>query len=325
LKLVALTRVKIDGDVIEEFVRHTLQYVDELFIVDNASPDATREILQALQGEGLPLTILEDDHVEVRADLITNYVRDVFARTGADYVLPLDADEFLRVESRAALTAAFETLPPRTHGLVPWITYVPVQQEDRTEPRVLARIRYRLRKEPWQFYKVFVSRSFAEEPGAAFIPGTHDVQLPDRTPLPKSALPGVALSHFPVRSIGQIQSKALLGWSAFLAVGYDLVPGHDAEDGMAAQWRKLYEELRVDPNWSDDTFYRAAANYFGNQAAASPELVYDPLLPVPRHCTPAEPSLLVVAIAFTRHLVRSYAKLKRENQHLSAQLVSPAK
>ncbi|MDQ2664185.1 MAG: glycosyltransferase family 2 protein [Candidatus Eremiobacteraeota bacterium] len=313
MNLVALTRVKIDGDIIEEFVRHTLQYVDELFVVDNVSPDSTHTILLALQDEGLPLTIMEDDYVEARVDLITAYAREIFARTTADYVLPLDADEFVRVESRDALETAFKTLAPSSHATVPWITYVPVQEEDRSEPRVLARIRYRLRRESSQFYKVLLSRSFANTPGAMLIPGSHDVQLPKGTPLPKAPLPGVALGHFPVRSVGQIQSKALLGWSAALAAGYDLVAGHDGDTGMASQWRTLYDRLRRHQDWSDDEFYRAAANYLGDQGAEIPELVYDPMSPVSRRFDVETPSVYEVAIEFIRQLAQTHARLAKQN------------
>ena len=320
MKLVALTRVRIDGDVVEEFVRHTLRFVDEIFIIDNLSPDTTPQILDALKSEGLPVTLLRDDYIEGRRDLVTRYTREIFKRVNPDFVLPLDADEFLKVESRAGLEAALQTVPSGAHALVPWRTYVPVPQEDAAEPRILARLRYRLAEEPWQFYKAFVGRAFIES-DAIFIPGGHEVQFPDGKPMPNALLSGVELAHFPVRSPTQIQSKALLGWTACIAAGYDLVPGHDAEDGMAAQWRKLYEKLRSSADWSSATFYSAVQNYFGEKPATD-EVVYDPLEPVERRYGATSPIVLQTAIELSRQLAQQHAQLQRENEELRAELQS---
>ncbi|MBV9278064.1 MAG: glycosyltransferase family 2 protein, partial [Candidatus Eremiobacteraeota bacterium] len=156
MKIVSLTRVKIDGDVIEEFVRHTARYVDELVIVDNTSPDATRRTILDLQAEGLPITLLEDDFIEMRLDTIESYARQVFARSSPDYLLPLDADEFLRAQSREILEARLTALPSPGYAKVCWVTYVPTKNEDRSEERILARMRYHLGREIWPTEKVFL-------------------------------------------------------------------------------------------------------------------------------------------------------------------------
>jgi len=311
VKLVSLTRVKIDGDVIEEFVRHTARYVDELVIVDNASPDAARQTLLDLQAEGLPITLLEDDFIEMRLDTIETYAREVFARSNPDYLLPLDADEFLRAESREALEAKLTALPSPGYAKVCWVTYVPTKNEDRSEERILARMRYHLAREIWPTEKVFLPRHFGETTDVKLIPGAHGVLVGDGTQFPATMLADVTLAHFPVRSLTQIQSKVLLGWSAALAAGYDLVPGYDDKSGMGIQWRKLYEKLRAGVDWSEDEFYRAAANYFGDAAADIPELIYDPLIPVERRHTPKERPVLSIAVDFARQLARAHAKLTK--------------
>jgi hypothetical protein len=327
MKLVALTRVKIDGDIIEEFVRHTLQYVDELFVVDNLSPDDTREILFALQDEGLPLRVFEDEHVEVLAELTTGYTREAFALTGADYVLLLDADEFLRVPSRAALEAALEALPAGAHGTVPWQTYVPLKDDDEGRGRngkrqagedrsVLRRFPYRLVRENPQHFKVIVSRAFASVAGATITPGSHDVTLPDGTPAQKEQLRGVELAHFPVRSLPQIQTKALLGWSAFVAAGLEF------ETVIARQWRRLYEGLRANPHETERELHRSASMYFGGEPRA--KVVYDPLTPVGLRFSPRPRSVLKIAIEFIHQLTRAYAQLARENKQLKAELEAHA-
>ena len=117
-RLVALTRVKFDGDIIEEYVRHTLRFVDHLYVVDNVSPDATREILAALVAEGLPLTVWHDEIHEGRDGIMTDLAHRVLEHDTADYCAIFDADEFLRVDSRAAFETALARLPVGAHGLV---------------------------------------------------------------------------------------------------------------------------------------------------------------------------------------------------------------
>lgn len=58
-KIVAISMVKNEMDIIESFVRHTLGFADLLIVADHKSTDRTREILESLQAEGLPL-IIED-------------------------------------------------------------------------------------------------------------------------------------------------------------------------------------------------------------------------------------------------------------------------
>ena len=60
MKFTILSIVKNEADIIESFVRHNLQFADELFILDNGSDDHTFLILQKLQEEGLPIHLSQD-------------------------------------------------------------------------------------------------------------------------------------------------------------------------------------------------------------------------------------------------------------------------
>ena len=143
--------------------RHTLRFVDQVVVVDNGSLDAANDVLSELQTEGLPSGSGPATAVPSSADPWTPNARRVFATFETDYLLMLDVDEFVRAPSRPALEEALTVLGG-AHGLVPWTTYLPTPADDAGEPRVLARIRHRLRHEPRPFYKVFVHRSFASTP-----------------------------------------------------------------------------------------------------------------------------------------------------------------
>lgn len=61
MRLVAVSAVKNEADIIEAFVRHTRACVDPRPVFDHDSIDGTREILRARPVEGLPLTLFRDD------------------------------------------------------------------------------------------------------------------------------------------------------------------------------------------------------------------------------------------------------------------------
>jgi hypothetical protein len=306
VKLTALTLVKIDGDVIEEFVRHTLKFVDHLIVVDNASLDLTPVILTALVAEGLPVTIWHDEIVAENPNITTELARKAFAESSTDYLLILDADEFIKVSSRRELESALSALPAGAHASFAWTTYVPTKSDDPREPRTLARLQHRRVFESNPYTKLVISSSFRDQPHATIIYGNHDVEDPAGTAI-VTPLSGVQLAHFPVRSLSQIQCKVLLGWSMFLAMGYD------EEGALAYQWRRLYDRLRLNPVWSADDFWRYAWSYLDEGEQDMPEVVYDPLPHVICRYESEAPDVLRTAIKYTRQLAKAYARLSRSS------------
>lgn len=297
MDLTAVTLVKIDGDIIEEFVRHTLRFVDRVIVADNASLDTTRDILTQLQNEGLPLAVWPLEMIAERTEIATELARRAFAETPSDYILMLDADEFLKAPSRLELEAALTALPAGASALASWTTYVPTPADDLAQPRVLERIRHRRRTEAVPYSKLILPRAFAERPELTVAAGNHFVE---GGAMESVELDSIRIAHFPVRSIGQIQSKALLGWSQYLASGFD------REGEIAYQWRQLYDRLMRDPHWSSDDLLGIAWHYLDDDTA-DPELILDPIPPVACRYPPSIPDLLTAAMAYTRQLAGAYA------------------
>ncbi len=107
MRLVAVSVVKNEADVIEAFARHTAALVDHHLIFDHASTDGTREILFALQQEGLALSLFTDDALLNLQQHRSNHLARLAAlEHAADWIVPLDADEFLEAPARAALETA---------------------------------------------------------------------------------------------------------------------------------------------------------------------------------------------------------------------------
>lgn len=305
MKLHGLARVKNEGDVVEEFVRHNLEYLDALTVVDNASLDGTLSVLQALREEGLPVTILHDSTVpKWQHRIMTQLARQMAAERDWDYLFLLDADEFLKVADRGVLEKSLSALSPGENGLLPLLTYVPTAHDPADEPRLLGRIRHRraVEADP-PFYKVVVSRDFATGGEFTISQGNHAVHDVDGE-APAAVMAEAALAHFPVRSLTQIQGKALLGWGAYLAMGYG-----------AGDWgwhqRRLFDRLESTPTWTVDDLYAIALRY-SDEGTSLDEipLAFDPLVPVQvwRHADVSIQSPMQIAARYVRQLAGALAR-----------------
>jgi hypothetical protein len=118
--------VRNEADIVEAFVRHNLAFVDGIAIFDHRSTDATPAILARLKAEGLPITLLQDSEEGFyQGSRVTTLARECFARTQADFAFVLDADEFIRADSRALIEAALARVPPGHFAVHDWRSYVP--------------------------------------------------------------------------------------------------------------------------------------------------------------------------------------------------------
>ncbi len=294
-------------------MRHNARYLDEITVVDNRSLDGTVSILEALRDEGLPLKILHDDLLPKRQyETMTRVARASLAEPW-DFLFLLDADEFIKVSSREELEASLATLPPRANGLLPWVTYVATAADQHDEPRVLSRIRHRRSTESEQpFSKCVISREFAEAGGLRIEQGNHIVH--NALGSAAAVVPAVALAHFPVRSVAQLQAKVLLGWGAYLATA-----DRDAEWGW--HQRRLFERLEAGQQWTPDDLHEIGMRYVDHDPSVdTPPLVFDPLPPldVRRYGAGAGIEPLQVAARFIRQLAGAYAE-----REISAERLPP--
>jgi Glycosyl transferase family 2 len=278
MRLFGVMMVRNEADVIEASVRHNLSVLDSLVIIDHGSIDATAEILGKLQDEGLPLRVVPDPNPGFfQAERITTIAREILACERADFVFAMDADEFIKVESRENLDRALADLPGDAHAVAHWLTYVPESFNGGAGPFGPAYLRRRLKSERHGNYKSIIGRSFVQRKTQYVISGNHfvDDHATPRPP-PQIRLPQhvVALAHCPVRSRAQLESKIIIGYLAHLAT-------QPAIDGQASHWRDLYEELRAGSHLSDERLRAIACNYGlprdNWQAVADIELVDDPV------------------------------------------------
>jgi Glycosyl transferase family 2 len=315
MNLQGVSIMRNEAGIVEAFVRHNLTRLDGLLIVDHCSTDDTRRIILALAREGLPVRMLANTQPGfAQMEMTTIAVRNAFATTAADFVLPLDADEFIKAPSRAAMEHALAAVPPRTHPLMDWLTYIPDFDLPYTTAVDAALRAQRLPKERHRFRKVAVARHFTTTPRAVTMVGNHRV-LPrigaSKGDDPDYYLPAaeLALAHLPIRSAPQFIAKVAITRLALLAMGRDWPPIIDRRD--------MYDRI-VEGAPLDADYFRAATVNFNIVAsrridAASVDLVDDPFLAdfELRYTSPEPADALPVVLAAIEQIAALEARARK--------------
>ncbi len=93
VKVVGLYLVRNEADIIETNLRHHFAAViDEAIVIDNGSTDGTLEIVAGLRSD-LPIQLSSEVGAMLQPERVTRLAR-LATLQGADWVLPIDADEF---------------------------------------------------------------------------------------------------------------------------------------------------------------------------------------------------------------------------------------
>jgi len=262
MRLLGATIVRNDSDIIEAFVRHNLALLDGLAIVDHGSIDGTSKILAALVAEGLPVFLARDDAPAFCQQRTMNHlVRHVFQTSDANWVFPLDADEFIKVGSRGQIEDLLKSVPPTCHLVMPWLTYVP-RFEQNGDTLTLLRNARRVADQRHGLCKVAVERRFRFSVNQRLGKGSHTIERKhsgvDAGPSSETDFAcqpeSIAIAHVPIRSAPQFSAKISVGWLSTLASG-TLVGGE------SFHWREAYEHLRTGQQLTAAELTRLAMNY----------------------------------------------------------------
>jgi Glycosyl transferase family 2/Methyltransferase domain len=137
VKVVGLYLVRNEVDVIETNLRHHFaNVIDEAIVVDNGSIDGTLELLGDL-AEDMPLQVASEVGQIYQGDRVTRMAR--FAtQQGADWVLPIDADEFWVGTDGPFRTVLEETAPEVRALFVDMVNFVQSRDVLVARPGVLS-------------------------------------------------------------------------------------------------------------------------------------------------------------------------------------------
>jgi glycosyltransferase involved in cell wall biosynthesis len=276
MKIISITAARNESDIIELFVRYHLRFIDQMIIIDHLSIDNTLQILKSLKDEGAPIEIVcETDPGFSQSKLTTQLMRRAIEKYGGDWVLPLDADEFLMVEGNLPIRPMLEKLSPENAYRLSWRTYVPRTKDLQDQIFLFDKIRYRRKQEPKTVGKVLVPKSIGSRIDVFLSLGNHaivDEAGNTHRDIYRCDHEHLYLAHFPVRSPEQLSAKILLGWMSRLA---------SLEQKGDHGWhvRKLFDRLRTGENLSYEEVEEIGRYYAVKKVKTESfkELVYDPI------------------------------------------------
>jgi hypothetical protein len=204
MRLFAVSMIRNEADILPQFLGHCAALFDRVLVADQLSVDGTREMLAAA-AQRMPLTWWNFAHRPRTQDLVVSALVEQAFALGADWVFPLDADEFPAVATRGDLLGRLR--PDCDAGIWRWRNLWPLAPQEFA--RFDASGGVEALPEPWsETRKVAVARRWRAAKGPLTIGlGSHGaagLQLAARCDLGW-------LDHLPVRSGWRLAVKAGLG------------------------------------------------------------------------------------------------------------------
>lgn len=226
MRLIAVSMIRNEADILPDFLGHCAALFDEVLVADHCSTDGTAEMLAAA-ARRMPLSVWRFPYaMKAQAAVMTGLAQEA-ARRGADHILPLDADEFPRLASRADLEARIAGV--QDVAVWRWRNVAPA--DEGVFAAFSASGRHASR--PGRVEKVSVSRRMAGSPGFAIGHGSHVARPRDRSQPPGP--PVGELLHIPLRSAERLALKADMHLRANAARPGGLPPGQDNQYQRASR------------------------------------------------------------------------------------------
>jgi hypothetical protein len=225
-----------------------------MIITDNGSWDETVPIINSMIAEGYPVLLIEGKERDFQQknnmnDMMTMAFRD----HGADWVIPLDADEFVITVSGAPPGDVIGRLDPLSLHFIKWRTYLPEDPNVDCNKMIPARMTMARTPGTETFSKVLVSRYVHEAFRPQFTAGNHNVVSGTDTNPGKTMQEDLKIAHYPIRSINQCRSKVLSNWLMRKHVG--------GSPNQSFHWKLIYDHIKESGNLDYETILHIAKHY----------------------------------------------------------------
>jgi glycosyltransferase involved in cell wall biosynthesis len=245
VKVFAVSMVRDEADIIEYTVSHLLAHgIEKVLISDHFSVDGTREIL-----EGMPSVVVGryGDKAYNQAEEINRLI-GVARESGADVVIPFDADELFITKDDRMLVDVISNIPDGIDSLqVGVVNHISTYLDNKDELNPFLRMNRRLKDKTWSWEKVIVRAT----PDMKVVMGNHKALVGERV-----STDSIEVRHFPYRSVGQLVTK--------IKNGSESLGKTDLPETTGSHWRSLGLMLNQYGEGSLERYYNS--NLFANES-----------------------------------------------------------
>jgi glycosyltransferase involved in cell wall biosynthesis len=271
-RVIAVSMVKDEADVIEATVRHLLaEGCEGVIVADNMSTDGTRDILSDLAREfGTRVWVHDDPEVGYyQARKMSHLAHLAGTSCSADWVVPFDADEIWYAPSETIQEHLALQVPLRHEVIaVPMLNHFCTGLDSNAPPGQFSA--HPFDRMTWRQSQInpMSKVAFRYQDGAELHMGNHGVTLGGV----EYAAPngGLRIRHFPYRSPEQMIRKALNGAAAYAAT--------DLPQDAGDHWRGYG---RIINTAGEDALREVFWEHFYYRDPGNEGMIYDP---VPLRC-----------------------------------------
>lgn len=238
-KIIVVSMAKNEEDIIESFVRYYMTFVDGMIIVDHNSEDDTGKILNELKREYSSLVVEYLDTVEYAQYIVMTSLMDKAANEmGADWILPLDIDEYLIPKNGVDCRSLIRGIKDNVVS-VDWVDHELIDTEHDRDKFLLSRLCNRSLK-PNAMSKIIVKGNFVRNNSVRLVQGNHglvtkaDNGVEDYISASRNT--SLILAHYPHRSKEQFVSKNAIGWLT-TSLKYS------SATTMSVHWKRAFDAI----------------------------------------------------------------------------------
>lgn len=226
MKIAVVTMVKDELDIIDDFLAHHLPIVDSIYVADHLSSDGTFELLQARARAERRIRVLRFDYVQLFKGAVVTALSRQAVEDGSDWIIPLDADEFLPFRRPDSLRSAVRAADSEVVTFA-WANVVPEPLPEVVGPVDWSRPLLTLPDFVGSTKTAFSAGLVRRHKDFVVGEGAHHVSF--RGEGPTSGPRISSLVHLPIRSMQQARAKFSSGAASRAAI-------HRREAKLGSHW-----------------------------------------------------------------------------------------
>jgi len=264
-KIVILSMIKNELDVLNLWIHHHSKIADQFYIIDHMSSDGTHEALQNLRINGFNIKIFSYTNPGYfQKEVLTKVAKTIYEEQGDCWIIPLDADEFLTLDTYNHFKEFCNSLTANSQVKLSWRNASPLILEKKSRVSPYDLIIESNIDDP-TYGKLMFHSSITTNDGFVVHQGAHGINVSGKSiTISNKQWP---ILHLPIRSELQFTLKLFQGVNAYIETNNK----DSTKAKLGFHWFKMAEEILLDRNATFDIM-RSYIFHYGKSNVQTPKL-----------------------------------------------------